>query len=523
MIRDLGGAATLAEQADVVVIGAGTVGLVVATRLAQRGLRVICLESGGRQQTADEHPLNEVLHRRAIYAGAAHGRFRCLGGTSTRWGGALIPFLGADLRQAGWPLSSDELAPYLAEVEALFGLPDGPYERMPLVGDPARPHVVRLAKWPAFRRRNVYHLLAGDVERSANLTVWLNATATTFRVADGRLQDVVAEAADGSRLTISAREVLICAGAIESTRLLLALDQQNGGCLRARSDALGRYFHDHLSVPFATLSVHEPAALNREVGFRFGPGGTMRNLRFELAEGNPDRATVPPCFAHVAFVAPPGSGFAALRDTFRHLQRRERPPWATVGRLIRATPWLARVAWWRLIERRLLYPDHATIEVHMVIEQAALAENRITLAHDHKDPLGVPLAALDWSVSAADVSALWRAVASFEAGWSASPFARLATLNRLPPAAVEAALRAGGGIYHPGGSTRMSADPAQGVVDRDLRLHEVRNTRVVATSVLPTGGGANPTMMLLLLGLRCADQVVAGFDEPAGPPSSVVG
>lgn len=523
MIRDLSAAGACAEQADVVVIGAGTVGLVVATRLARRGLRVICLESGGRQQTADEHPLNAVLHRRAIYAGAAHGRFRCLGGTSTRWGGALIPFLGADLRNTGWPLAMDELSPYLAEVEALFGLPDGPYELAPLVGDPTRPHVARLAKWPAFRRRNVYNLLAGEVGRSANLTVWLNATATTFRVADGRLQDVVAEAADGSRLTIRAREVLICAGAIESTRLLLALDRQNGGCLRTRSDALGRYFHDHLSVPFATLSVREPAALNREVGFRFGPGGTMRNLRFELGEGNPDRRTVPPCFAHVAFVAPPGSGFDALRDLFRHLQRRERPPWATVGRLLKATPWLARVAWWRAVERRLLYPDDATIEVHMVIEQAPLAENRITLADDHTDRFGLPLAAIDWSVGAADVAALWRAVASFEASWSASPLARMASLDRLPAEAVEAALQVGGGIYHPGGSTRMSADPAEGVVDRDLRLHEVPNTRVVATSVLPTGGGANPTMMLLLLGLRCADQVVAALAEPAGRPAPAVG
>ena len=93
--------------------------------------------------------------------------------------------------------------------------------------------------------------------------------------------------------------------------------------------------------------------------------------------------------------------------------------------------------------------------------------------------------------------------------WAASPLAELARFVRLPAGAAEAQLAIGGGIYHPGGSTRLAADAATGVVDPQLVVYGLGNVRVAATSVLPTGGGANPTMMLLLLGLRCVDDVVA--------------
>jgi choline dehydrogenase-like flavoprotein len=34
--------------------------------------------------------------------------------------------------------------------------------------------------------------------------------------------------------------------------------------------------------------------------------------------------------------------------------------------------------------------------------------------------------------------------------------------------------------------------------------------QLISTSVLPTGGGANPTMMALMLGVRCVDQLLKG-------------
>lgn len=507
MIQDLCGAGFRSIRCDVAIVGAGTVGLVVATRLARRGLSVVCLESGSWHQDGDEHPLNEVIQTRSVYAGAAKGRFRCLGGTSTRWGGALIPFLARDLRDAGWPIALEDVIPYQHAVEHLFALPSGSYEIPDLLGEAGALHIGRLAKWPAFKKRNVFQLLSADVRAARGPAVILNATATRFHVAADRLESVHAESPDGSHAEISAKHFVLAAGAIETTRLLLLLDRQNERCLQRQSDHLGRFFYDHLSVPVATLEVTDRRLLNRLVGFRFDRHGAMRNLRFELAESDSARRIAPRGFAHVAFETTAATGFDALRELQRLTQQRRRPPATLVFRLMSAAPWLARAAWWRFVEKRLLYPDAAQVQVHMVIEQTPRPENRITLSPERVDRFGQPLAEIDWSVSPEDARALDSAVDAFEVTWNTSVLARAARFVRRPIADLGADLSRGGGIYHPGGTTRLAHSNQEGVVDERLRVFGLPNTRVVSTSVLPTGGGANPTMMLLMLGLRCVDDL----------------
>src|SRR5215469_1405381 len=61
VISDLAAVGELAIDADVLVIGAGTVGLVVAVQLAKRGHSVVVVESGARDQAGETHEYNEVV------------------------------------------------------------------------------------------------------------------------------------------------------------------------------------------------------------------------------------------------------------------------------------------------------------------------------------------------------------------------------------------------------------------------------------------------------------------------------
>jgi len=512
VIRDLAGhtGAPLVQDADVVIIGGGSVGLVMADALAGASRRVVVLESGGERQENETHPLNAVVQLGSIYQGAEHGRFRCLGGTSTRWGGAMLPFLAADFTRSSeaWPLPMEALLPFQTRVEALFDLPAGPYE----LSDPSLPdHVARLAKWPSFQKRNVASLLGPRLRSPGGPGVWLNATAVDFRLSPGgRLSGVTARSPQGGVLEVSAPEIVIAAGAIESTRLLLLIDRLNDDRIFAPDGMLGRHFHDHLSVRIADLAVRDRPALNRVAGFRF-EGRGMRNLRFELAETSPLRDSVPASFAHIAFRDREAGGLDAVRDIFRRVQQRRPPQIDDLARLAKASPWLSRAVWWRLVEKRLLYPAHADIEVHMVIEQAPLHRNRISLARDAVDVFGRPLAAIDWRVDAQDHEALTRAADAFQDGWRFSALARIAQIERRPPGEAEDELSLGGGIYHPGGSTRLGLSRRDGVLDRDFRAFQIPNLTVMSTAAFPTGGGANPTMTLFMAGLRSADAINARF------------
>jgi choline dehydrogenase-like flavoprotein len=58
---------------------------------------------------------------------------------------------------------------------------------------------------------------------------------------------------------------------------------------------------------------------------------------------------------------------------------------------------------------------------------------------------------------------------------------------------------------HPMGTTRMASSSKQGVVDPNCKIHGVAGLYVAGSSVFPTAGHANPTLMIVALAIRLAD------------------
>lgn len=499
-------------DADVLVIGAGTIGLPISVLLARHpSLRVVCLESGGHHQDGDTHPLNEVIHRSNEYRGASEGRYRCFGGTSTRWGGALIPFQHADLDHGDWPLSAAELDPYVRPVEELFGLEHGPYTDVRFPFDLGPTFVNRLAKWPVFKKRNVVSLVGDEARKAPHLSVLVNATVTEIDVAGatGRVR-VVARSPSGNRISVSASRLMIAAGAIETTRLALVIDRQHGGGVSAASPSLGRYFSDHVGMAVAEISPLRPGPLNKLVGWRFGRGGSMRNIRFELAPHAEVRRDLLPSFAYLSPSVASDGGWAALRELYRYAQRKRVPPVSAFIDAARNLPWITRAAWWRFVHKRLLLPDAGPLKVCIVQEQVLDPDNRIVLSSERCDQFGVPLAEITWRPTDKDIGSVLRSAALFAETWQNTAFNTYGVWNGYPEDVIRRGMLDSGGVYHPTGSTRMGRDAATGVVDRDLRMFAFPQIQLISTSTLPTGGGANPTMMAMMLGVRCVDQVLNG-------------
>jgi len=63
------------------------------------------------------------------------------------------------------------------------------------------------------------------------------------------------------------------------------------------------------------------------------------------------------------------------------------------------------------------------------------------------------------------------------------------------------------GAGHIMGTTRMGMDPMDSVVDANLMSHDHANLMIVGSSVFPTGGTANPTLTIAALSLRAADHL----------------
>ena len=113
-------------------------------------------------------------------------------------------------------------------------------------------------------------------------------------------------------------------------------------------------------------------------------------------------------------------------------------------------------------------------------------------------------AVLDWRTTPLDRKGL-RLIASL----AGEAFGRLGIGEFVPAAWVNGDDWPGdlaGGPHHMG-TTRMSDDPASGVVDRNCKVHGVDGLYIAGSSVFPTGGHANPTLSLLTLAMRLADHL----------------
>jgi choline dehydrogenase-like flavoprotein len=489
---------------DVAIIGSGPVGLTLAVGLAERGLKVLIIEKGGVRPRRVEEA--QVSFERHEYAGAIRGRTEGLGGTSSLWGGQLLPIKDEEL--SAWPLPPSDLWPYFEELQTWLRVGSSPFEFDPKHCPAAlasldftdwRP---RMSKWLTFGQRNLASFWRARLARG-HVELWLNAAAKDWETSPGSasVQAIEARSPSGRRLRVAADHFVIAAGALESARAVQSLSERMDLSTGVNSHA-GRFLHDHLSLRIARLNIRD----RRAIDARFAPffrGATMRSLRMELDPEVSRSARLPPLYLHFVAHAGEDSGFAVLRDLLRAAQRRDRA--ALIERLKalpRSTPDIVRLLYARFIDRRLAFPADSSVCVHIDIQQTPRARNRV---RGH----ATGSLSVDWEIGD-ELRPIARSVASHLARfWRRNGLEQFALLD-FNDIEHENAFGISNlyDIYHPAGTTRMSLDPAAGVVDAHLKVHGSGNVFVAGSSVFPAMGAANPTFTAMALALRLRDFIL---------------
>ena len=509
----------LNETASFCVVGAGIAGLLLATRLARRKRKVIVLESGNMRFDPAVHALNEIDDPAQRYSRSLNGRYRGLGGSSSRWGGRMIPISPSDsqarqhIAQPEWPINQHVLDGYERELEKLFSVGHDPFDEIDIISNgmsgllstDEEDFKVRWAKCPTFKRCNIATMLGDELRSSLHASVWLNATVSDFGLdrAAGRLVTLKAQSLAERRIAVSADQFVIAAGTIESTRLLLLLNEASDRHAFAGTDALGRYFQDHLKAEVAQVDRQRPALTNHLLSYRFVKG-TRRDLHLELSCGAQESEAVSSAFVYVSMDLA-NSGLAAIKGIAHGLQQRK-VELRQVGAAMKDLRLVARGAFWRLWHKQLYVPPGVPFRLMTSIEQLPHAQNRITLSHT-RDRLGMPKARLDWKPRASDERTFRATAQRLKHYWQRSGFDSLCPLVWDPAVADPHAYITdkAEACAHPSGSIRMGTDPATSVVGPDLRCHGVPNVAVASAAIFPTAGSANPTFTIMKLALWLAD------------------
>jgi choline dehydrogenase-like flavoprotein len=512
---DLEGEATgTTYTSQICVLGGGIAGLVLARRLAQRGIQVHLLEAGG----LDLEPRSQALYAAQMaadrHAGATDGRFRVFGGSSTRWGGQILPFTDDIFEPSPgtpshpWPIAASAIEPYYADVMAILGVDSLPFEGTGLLRALGRPAAnfgdgicLRFSKWAPFGRRNLANGIGRECLAHDRITVFTHANVTRLEHSGGRVLAAVARNYADAEFRFAAQNFAVCLGTIESSRLLLA------SAIGNQFDQVGRYFHDHVGVKVAELSGPARARILDRLG-PFFVAGTLHTAKLEASAALRSSAALPAVMAHVVIEEPEDSGPAAVRNLLGSLQKGNIR--AALGKnllpMLRGLGDVGRLAWASRFQKRRAVSARARVWLKIDMEQVARANDRIRLS-EAPDALGQPIAIVDWRVGDEE-----RAAARAYAGLIKEQL-EAAGISGLQWPLEDSASFTMEDTYHPMGGLRMGLDPQTSVVDPNLQVHGVENLSVASCAVFPAGGSSNPTFTMMALAMRLADRLAAAFPK----------
>lgn len=506
---------TPADEVDVVIVGTGAGGAPVLAELAAAGLRVVALEAGPFfdpvDHTPDETDAAEINWMSERLSGGddptafgPNNSGRGVGGSTLHWGAYAPRPDAGQLRlrtETGegrdWPLSLDELLPYLERAERDLGVsgpadypwdPSRRYDYPPAARNAAAQHMaegcralgIRAADAPAavLTRPRLQHgmprqacIACGTCHQGCRTgakatmgTTYLPAAIASGAEirADAMVHTIETDASGTVRAVVyrqhgvdvrqPCRVLVLAGGGVETPRLLLHNGLANG------SGQVGRNFLAHLATQvWGTFP-------EQQRSYRGYPSSLLTEDFVRPAETE-------------------GADFAG-------------------GYLIQSLGVMPLTYATSLVRGGGLWGDDlmATLDgarfttgVGINGECLPNPDNALTLSGE-TDEHGIP-----------------RAEVTLTAGANEKALIRHATdvMVRILEAAGATSTRVLERTAHTLGTCRMSADPGDGVVDASGRSHEIRNLWIVDNSTFPSALAANPALTQVALALRSAEHLLA--------------
>ena len=335
--------------------------------------------------------------------------------------------------------------------------------------------------------------------------------------------------------------VLACGG-LEGTRILLASPTPSGHALGDHAGHLGRWYMGHVEGVVADAHFATPPRLTIH-GYERDLDGTYVRRRLGLTRAWQHREHIPNV---VAWLANPALSdpehrsaelslaYLALRSPLGRTLAPDAQRLSLIGEHVPGVPYPAsqpgplhrhllniardplsalRFAAGFGVRRFLVrgrrapgffsYSKTNTYPLQYHGEHLPHFDSRVTLS-DERDSLNMPRLRVDIRFTDEDVDGVVRAHREWDAYLRRTGLGSLAYRRNDVAAAVRENL---GGGFHQVGTTRMSGDANDGVVDDELAIHGVPSVYVASSSAFVTSGQANSTFMIIAFAVRLADHL----------------
>lgn len=509
---------TLDLRSDLCVIGSGAAGLAIAAEFLRTNVNIVLVESGGYEHEPATQALYDVAISGLPHPGSTEGRFRILGGSTTKWGGQVLPLMRSDFEKrewvpnSGWPISFDELKQYYERACQFLLLDQLNFDTDLFAYLHAQPPSLdseklwyHFSKWSPKPNLREHYLPAIRNSKTCTLVLHANVTEIQLEESRNRVAAIQARSLKGQlRATLRARAFVLCVGGIETARLLLTNNKQTPSGLGNERDLVGRFFQDHPSAFVGWLNSSDPVKTQRLFNVFH-----KRGVKYSV------RCTATPKWQreHQTLNVSMGTMFAQedstlqdVKDVYLALRQRQLSL-GLLPKLFRAMRHPSSVvipAYHFAVKGRTFAPA-ARIRIAVTSEQEPNPESRILLA-DTTDALGMSRVDVRWRLTDLTLHTIRQFAQTLCQQFRSAGVGEIA----LEPWVLEDSSEWTNHVtdqYHHIGTARMHDSPSYGVVDQNCQVHGVSNLYIGSSAVFPTSGHSNPTLTIIALCIRLADRL----------------
>ncbi|MBW9117336.1 GMC family oxidoreductase [Rhizobium cauense] len=528
MLGNLGGVPE--NWCQVCVVGAGPVGLALAISLANKGLRVLLLESGRSSRNLQAQALSQLASLNPEYHGHSDATVvRAVGGSTLRWGGRCVELDDIDfderehVSEGKWPIGHGEIRPYYSAARSFL---TAEIDLLPVKNE-VSDFDVSLETWA--RIKNTAHANRSVIATLHDLVVVSECTILALNVERERGRILSLDCIKhGARHKLTAPAFVLSAGGRENARLLLEAQCTHPQLFCGDSGPLGRYYMGHLTGEISAIRFASSHLAERHF-FKTSPTGTVYRHRLKPSKDVQRHRHL----LNIAFWPDSptpdevlnGNGAGSLLHLIRHAAskscRTAPKPHSLTQEALKAhfknafaDPWQTIVGGVGMARRRLT-PANGPRTVHISpsntyvmryhSEQLAAAHNRVSLSHK-RDEYGCRRLNVDFNFATEDFASVIRAHDAMNDWLIRTGFGTMTYLRPMETMEQWVREQAVDG-YHQIGLTRMSSKANTGIVNENCRVHDLENLYIAGSSVFPTSGQANPTLPAVALAMRLADHL----------------
>ncbi len=343
------------------------------------------------------------------------------------------------------------------------------------------------------RRMSAARAYLAPARRRRNLNVELDCQVTRVVFDGRRANGVLYRQGDRIKSARARREVILAAGAINTPLLLQGSGVGPGALLQSRgidivhdSPAVGRHLQDHLCIDHIYRS--RVPTLNNQL--RPWHGKLWNGLKYIIARRGP-----------LSLSVNQGGGFVRSRSG---LERPDLQLYFSPVSYTKPTPG----------KRALLSPDREP--GFLLSAQPCRPKSRGYVQIRSADPFDAPMIVPNSLAEQADLDDLL-AGSLFLRKLAATPALATVIADELLPgraiesrdALIEDIRNRASTVFHPVSTCRMGSEPSSAVVDHRLRVHGLSGLRIVDASVFPGVTSGNTNAPVFMVAEKAADLVKA--------------